>query len=325
MNRSTRFARLRVVIASSLLVGAVSTAVVSPARAVTLYTAALSADQVVPGPGDADAIGGISSISLRIDPDEPPGGRVCVGWEITGMAPATSAEIGIGAPGEAGAIHVAVPPPDEEGNGFDCARDLEPAIVQAILDDPAGFFVQVRNDEFPDGALRGQIQVSQVIRVSVAEFVCPGSVRTAADVLAAPQGTCTVAARTGDIGNPPAGFTWNPKPTLFDMQVNVTTGGGVLTLNDAFADGGGTCSGKTCSIFSWPYVWQDLTPGPMTVTAVNAPKGYKFGWATIGSTTEGQTAPAGTVNVAQHSISFDTTAFGANDGVFIAIYHFRGH
>jgi len=261
-------------------------------------------------------------VGLDIDPDE--GGRICTFWNITDLDPATAAEIRTGAPGTVGSTYLAVTPPDEDGTGGDCVRNLDPSVVQAILDDPSGFFVQVSNDAFPDGAIRGQIQVAERIRVSVREFVCPGSIRTAADVLAAPFGTCTVAARTGDIGDPPAGFTWSPKPTQFDMRVSLTTVDGTLTLDDAEADGGGTCSGKTCSILSWPYVWQDLTPGPMTVTALTAPKGYKFGWATIGPTVDGESAPSGTVNVAQHSISFDMTAFGSNDGALISIYDFRG-
>jgi hypothetical protein len=315
---------MRVVIASSLLVGAAGMATVSPARAVTLYSASLAGDQVVPGPGDPDAVGRVWDLGLAIDPDVPNGGRICVGWEITDMDPATSAEIGIGQPGEAGATFVAVTPPDSDGTGFDCVLDLDPAIVQAILEDPTGFFVQVRNDEFPDGAIRGQIQVTQITRVNVRKYVCPGNIRTPADLLAAPDGTCTVAARTGDIGNPPPGYTWSPKPTEFNMQVRLDTEAGALTLDDADLDGGGTCGARTCSP-GRSYTWENLTPGPMTLTELTFPKGYKFGWATIGPVSDGQPAPTGTVDLAHHSISFDMTAFGDTDGVSIAVYDFRGH
>jgi hypothetical protein len=299
---------------------------VSPALAVTLFSATLAGDQVVLGPGDPDAVGYVD-LSFGIDDQDPTRGRICVAWQITDMGLATSAEIGIGQPGEAGATVVAVTTPDPEGPQTDCISDLDLAMVQAIIDDPTGFFVLVRNDEFPDGAIRGQIQFTQIVTVTVREFVCPGSVRTAADALPAPEGTCTVAARTGDLPSVPlAGFTWSQKPTLFDMRVNLTTDGGVLTMDDAEPDGGYTCGpGKTCTVYSYPYAWRDLAPGPMTVTALTAPMGYKFGWATIGPIAEGQAAPAGTVNVAQHSISFDTTQFGSQDGVSITIYDFRGH
>jgi hypothetical protein len=324
MNRNPSFARLRVVIASSLIVGAAGIASVSPARAVTLYSANLAGDQVVPGPGDPDAVGRVWDLGLGIDPDVPNGGRICVGWEITDMGPATSAEIGIGQPGEAGTTVVSVIPPDEEGAGYDCAVDLDPAVVQAILDDPTAYFVQVRNDEFPDGAMRGQIQFTQIMSVNIRKFVCPGSIRTPADLLAAPAGTCTVAARTGDIGDPPPGYTWSPKPTEFNMQVRLDTDAGSLTLDDADLDGGGTCGARTCTP-GRSYTWENLTPGPMTMTELTFPKGYRFGWATIQARADGDPAPTGTVDVATQSISFDLTNFGATDGVSIAIYDFRGH
>ncbi|HET7030455.1 MAG TPA: CHRD domain-containing protein [Candidatus Limnocylindrales bacterium] len=282
----------------------------------------MSGDQVVPGPGDPDAAGTVE-VDLSIDPDVPAGGAVCTFWNILDVDPATSAEIRAGAPGSAGEPYLTVTPPDEEGFGGDCVRDLEPSIVQAIVDDPSGFFVQVANDAFPDGAIRGRIQIVEIVQVSVSEFVCPGSIRTAADVLAAPQGTCTIAVRSGDIGDPPKGFTWSPKPTAFDMRVNLTTADGILTLDDSEPEGGGTCGGRTCSI-GISYVWRDLTPGPMTVMALTSPKGYTFGWATIQSQVEGGTAPTATVDVAHRSISFDMTDFGASDGISISIYDFRG-
>ena len=323
MNGSAGFARLRVVVASAMLVGSIGLIGASPAGAMQFWSATLSGDQVVPGPGDPDAAG-TADVILQIDPEIPDGGRICVLWNVTGLDPATSAEIRRGPSGDVGVPYLAVTPPDVDGFGGDCIDGLAPSFVQAILDDPAGFFVQVANDAFPDGAIRGQIQLTETTRVNVRKYVCPGSIRTPADVVAAPAGTCTVAARTGDIGDPPPGFTWSPKPTEFDMQVRLDTQAGALTLADADLDGGGTCSGKTCQP-GRSYTWQNLTPGPMAVTELTFPRGYKFGWATIQSTSDGQPFPAGTVDVAHHSISFDLSAFGATDGVSIAIYDFRGH
>src|SRR6476620_6780375 len=106
------FGRLRVALASILLVGAAGMASVSPAQAVTLFSATLAGDQVVPGPGDPDAVGYVD-LSFGIDPEQPNRGRICAAWDITDMDPAgASAEIGLGQPGEAGATFAAVPPPD---------------------------------------------------------------------------------------------------------------------------------------------------------------------------------------------------------------------
>jgi CHRD domain len=318
----TRWLRVRVVVMSAVLVTGLAAFSTSPALATIRWGATLVGDQVVPGPGDEDATG-FADLFFRADPNEPGSGLVCVSWTIEGMDVATSAEIGAGDASAAGSSYLALTPPDEDGFGGDCLGDLDPAVVQAIIDNPSGFFVQVRSETFPDGAVRGQIVRSAVVRVNVQKFVCPGRIRRVADLLAASPGTCTVAARTGDIGSPPPGFTWSPKPTEFDMQVELQTGSGVLTLDQADLDGGGTCGGKTCSP-GRSYTWSELSPGPMTMTELTFPKGYKFGWATIGAITEGGEAPAATVDVAHHSISFDLTGFDASDGVFISIYDFRG-
>jgi hypothetical protein len=320
MTRTARFARARVAMASALLLGAAGMLSTTPAMATTFRNAHLAGDQVVPGPGDPDAVG-FADVYFAIEPE---GGLVCVSWEITDMDPASSAEIGFGAPGEVGTTYLQVSPPDEEGFGGDCLVGLDPSIVQPLLDNPTGYFVQVRNDAFPDGAIRGQIQVTQTTRVSVHTVVCPGSIRTPADALAAPAGTCSPAARTSDLTDLPAGHTWTTKPVGFDMRIQLETAGQTLTLADAEVEGGFTCGPKTCTPPSFSYTWSDLTPGPMELTALTAPKGYKFGWATIGPVSDGQPAPTGTVDVAHHSISFDMTGFGDTDGVSITIYDFRG-
>jgi hypothetical protein len=324
MNRSTRLARARVLVVSAALVAALGVVGAPPAAATLTITANVSGDQVVPGPGDDDAVG-VASPFMRLDPEDPgAGGRACVFYETTGMDPATAAQIGSGDPGEAGTIVLTIPVDDFGDGGSGCLDGVDPALVQSFNDDPAAFFVQLVTDAFPDGAVRGPITVGAVIAVSVHKFVCPGSIRSAADLLAAPAGTCTPAARTGDFGSPPPGHTWDPKPTEFDIQVALLTAAGTLTLADADLDGGGTCGPKTCTPGRW-YTWQELAPGPMTMTELTFPKGYRFGWATVGPQADGEPVPSATVDVAHHSISFDMTEFGATNGISISIYDFRGH
>jgi hypothetical protein len=323
MIASPRFARVRVVLASAALVGSLVVVGAPPAAATLTISANVSGDQVVPGPGDDDAVG-VAQPFMRVDPEDPGNGRACVSYESTNMDPATVAQIGSGGPGEAGTIVLTIPVEDFGDGGSGCLDGVDPAIVQSFSDDPTAFFIQLVTDAFPDGAVRGQVSVGAVIAVSVHKLVCPGSIRTPADVLAAPAGTCTPAARTGDFGSPLPGHTWDPKPTEFDMQVSLQTQDGTLTLADADLDGGGTCGPKTCTPGRW-YTWQELAPGPMTMTELTFPKGYKFGWATVGPQVDGETVPGATVDVAHHAISFDMTAYGATNGISITIYDFRGH
>ena len=67
MTRNARFARTRVAIASAVLLGAVGTLSTTPAMATTFRNAHLAGDQVVPGPGDPDAIG-FADVYFAIEP-----------------------------------------------------------------------------------------------------------------------------------------------------------------------------------------------------------------------------------------------------------------
>jgi hypothetical protein len=323
MQRNRALRRLRMIAASGLLVGALGVVGAPAASAQVEWSASLAGANEVPGPGDEDAIG-VASLFFDAGSGEPGSGVICVSWEISGLDPATAAEIGVGSEGVAGSAVVALPVPDESGSGGDCIADLDPAVVRAIVDDPSGHYVNVRNETFPDGAIRGQIDTRVFIRINLAKAVCPARIKTPADLLAAPAGTCTVAARTGDIGDPPAGHIWRPAPTEFDMEVSLTHPGGTLTLDDAEADGGSVCGPRYCSP-GRSYTWPVVSLGQTTVMELTFPRGYRFGWATIQSTTEGGAAPAATVDVANASISFDTSAFASSEGLTIVLYDFRGH
>ncbi|MDP8962133.1 MAG: CHRD domain-containing protein, partial [Actinomycetota bacterium] len=61
--------------------------------------------------------------------------------------------------GEAGTAGPAVIPlePPKEGPVDTCA-EADPAVVQRVIANPSGFYVNVHNQEFPGGAVRGQLQ-----------------------------------------------------------------------------------------------------------------------------------------------------------------------
>lgn len=75
-----------------------------------------------------------------------------------------AAHIHEGAMGENGPVVAALAGP-EDGNAGDCLTEGEEGkfptgetgIVQRILTNPADFYVNVHNPQFPDGAIRGQL------------------------------------------------------------------------------------------------------------------------------------------------------------------------
>lgn len=312
-HRSLR--RLRVALASSLLVAGLGVAAAAPVHAETVWFAFMTGDQEVPGPGDPDG-DGIARITLDPGNGDPLSGEVCVRWDVLGIEPATAAHIHLGAEGVSGGVVVPLPPPDADGLGEDCTFELDPAVVQAIIDDPTAYYVNVHNDEFQDGAIRGQLDAFDVTNVTVSKQVCPEGIDTPAEIEADPS-ACTPAALTGTVGDPPPGTVFDPPILEFDMEVTIEDAFGVLSIEDADLDGGFTCNETTCS-GSRTYRWIDIFIGETIVTQETFPEGYEFGWATIESVDDGGDAPEGMVDGS--SILFDTTGFEDGNGFLVRFY-----
>lgn len=104
----------------------------------------------VPVPGDPDGKG-FARITLNV-------GRMRVCWEITvtGVVPATAAHIHSAPAGIAGPVAVPLSPPTS-GSSSGCRENVDRALVQAIIDSPANYYVNVHNAVFLEGALRGQL------------------------------------------------------------------------------------------------------------------------------------------------------------------------
>jgi hypothetical protein len=119
----------------------------------------------VPGPGDLDGAGD-SAVGLFDEEDEE---LLCFGLFVEGIElPATGAHIHEGGPGEAGPIVVRlVAPVDAIGAGvgfsFGCVDEhaLTPDAsgdqFSEIIDNPGDYYVNVHNEDFPAGAVRGQL------------------------------------------------------------------------------------------------------------------------------------------------------------------------
>jgi hypothetical protein len=145
--------------ATLLLAAIVALAIAGPASAAKLggadqggrqLTTTLTGEQEVPVLGDLDGIG---SATVTVNPGQ---GLVCYELSVSGIAEATAAHIHEAPPGVAGPVVVPLSEVPSDGFSSGCeqvGRDL----AKDILKNPADYYVNVHNAEFPGGALRGQL------------------------------------------------------------------------------------------------------------------------------------------------------------------------
>jgi hypothetical protein len=104
----------------------------------------------IPGPGDEDG-SGVANVFLESD------GSICYDFVgIDGIDTPTAAHIHEGGASEAGPVVLPLETP-VEGSLDDCIEG-QGELITRIAENPAGFYINVHNAEFPDGALRGQLQ-----------------------------------------------------------------------------------------------------------------------------------------------------------------------
>lgn len=105
----------------------------------------------VPGPGDTD--GGGRAV-VRFDPAMPT--RLCYELTVSNIAAASAAHIHRGAAAVAGPVVVMFEAP-ADGSSSGCV-DVAAPVATEIMTAPGGFYVNVHNAEFPNGAVRGQLE-----------------------------------------------------------------------------------------------------------------------------------------------------------------------
>jgi hypothetical protein len=310
MSRRLRRSLVAVGSVGSILLASLGMA--GTASAAVVYVAELTGDAEVPGPGDPDGIG---FAQLVITPGT---GEICWTVIVEDIAAATAAHVHVGEAGVAGAIVVPIGTPDANGEAQDCSSGHDEAALQAIVDDPAGHYVNVHTGDFPDGAIRGQLEAIEINDIIVMKVACPAGLDTPEEVEAAGgAAACSPTGTVGSIGDPPPGYVWDPEPIEFDLQLTLDTPDESLTLDDASPGGAGdgVCNTMTlvCTEVS-AYTWAGVTAGETTVTQVTAPDGYEFGWAEAGTITGD---PVG-FTIQGSSINFDSS--GLVDQVLVVIY-----
>lgn len=153
----------------AFVLGLVATLALSSmvAAAETTLSATLAGLTEGDNPGDPDGTG---TASIVIDPEA---GTACWDLSATGIEPVTQSHIHIGAEGESGDVVVPLDTDGFEGTSEGCIEPMEDAaVLQEILDDPAGYYVNLHTEDYPPGAIRGQLAAGTAPNTAVG---VPGS------------------------------------------------------------------------------------------------------------------------------------------------------
>jgi hypothetical protein len=119
--------------------------VASEARAT--LEASLTGEKEVPGPGDPNGRG---EADVKVYKE-----KVCYELEVKRIKPATAAHIHRGRPSVAGDIVVELKAPTD-GSSESC-KAISKQLSKKLREHPSRYYVNVHNDPYPDGAIRGQL------------------------------------------------------------------------------------------------------------------------------------------------------------------------
>ena len=134
--------------------GAVRGQLAVPVVDEVFLSAAADGEQEVPGPGDPDGTA-VGDFALLVDD-----GQLCYLVEAANVAlPLTGMHIHRGPAGVAGPVVVPLDPA-AVGSGTETCTDVDPALLDEIAADPGGFYLNLHNADFPQGAVRGQLAVT---------------------------------------------------------------------------------------------------------------------------------------------------------------------
>jgi hypothetical protein len=132
--------------------GALVTAAVEPGSG-RPFSTRLSGAEEAPGPGDPDGTG---SALVRLNQGQR---TVCFELAWQNIEPPTASHIHRAPRGVPGPIVVGFfgPPTGAPVRMTGCVEDVSAALIKEIRQNPAAFYVNVHNDPFPGGAIRGQL------------------------------------------------------------------------------------------------------------------------------------------------------------------------
>lgn len=133
-----------------LVASTASVLVAAPAQAQkNTYDITLSGAEEVPGPGDQDGTG------TAVVTFDTASNEVC--WDITvqNIGEPTAGHIHIGGPGRSGSVMMDL---DLPGNGLKACSTVDGTTMSHMSGGPKSHYLNIHTAEFPDGAVRGQLQ-----------------------------------------------------------------------------------------------------------------------------------------------------------------------
>lgn len=122
-----------------------------------LLTATLTGEaEIANGMTGAGDLDGAGSARITVNSGR---GELCFELTVADIEPAAAAHIHVGAADVNGPVVVGLAAPTD-GSSSGC-RAITKTLAKALLESPAGYYVNVHNAEFPGGALRGQLVASE--------------------------------------------------------------------------------------------------------------------------------------------------------------------
>ena len=134
-------------LAALVLAVVLVTAVPVMAAPRTTLEASLSGEKEVPGPGDPNGWGEAEVKVYKA--------RVCYKLEVERIKPATDAHIHRGGPSVAGPVVVPLKAPTD-GSSKGC-KAISKKLSKKLREHPWRYYVNVHNEPYPEGAIRGQL------------------------------------------------------------------------------------------------------------------------------------------------------------------------
>jgi hypothetical protein len=112
----------------------------------------LSGKKEIPGPGDTDAKGeGEFKVNV-------PKQRFCYFVEYRDMDDASAGHIHKGDKANAGPVKIPLFEETTPSPAEGCVKNIRERLLKKIAKNPQDWYVNLHNEEFPDGAIRGQLK-----------------------------------------------------------------------------------------------------------------------------------------------------------------------